>query len=93
MNNNNGEEKRRKEGKWTTIEWKSFHPPFLDRQLDLHIEVIRIIDESPITYRGIVRGKRKKRKRKKKKRKCGWCASREKRESMGEKGIRRFRWN
>lgn len=68
MNNNNGEEKRRKEGKWTTIERKSFHPPFLDRQLDLHIEVIRIIDESPITYRDIVR-KRKKRKRKKEKKK------------------------
>lgn len=69
MNNNNGEEKRRKEEKWTTIERKSFHPPFLDRQLDLHIEVIRIIDESLITYRDIVRGKRKKRKRKKEKKK------------------------
>lgn len=60
MNNNNGEEKRRKEGKWTTIEWKSFHPPFLDRQLDLHIEVIRTIEESPITYHSCKKKKRKK---------------------------------
>lgn len=30
---------------------KSFHPPFLGRQLNLHMEVIRTIDESPITYK------------------------------------------